>query len=541
MTAQASQESESKIVRIIGRQEQQMIDRLWQERTGLPLLLLMESAARAVSNACIELAGDRPAAGTRILVLAGKGQNGGDAFACARQLNAAGFKIICRELFPDDKLPPEADANRQALYQLGFSAGNPTPNDFSDLGDGDLIIDGIFGTGYKADRPLPQNVTACAEMSEAARRRGAKVIAIDVPSGLDADSGAVASGAFKGDVTVTFVRRKIGLCAAPGRFSAGRVIVDNIGISEDLVEEAAALARQAGGSSAFLSDPSHIRAQCPKRPPDSHKGTFGKAVIMGGAPGMPGAIALAAEAAARSGAGLITVIVPEAITGALLAARPDCLLRQLPGDADDVGQLTDTLIKLKPAVAVGPGAGSGAWLRPALTRLIQSAEQLVLDADALNHIASDRPYYFSLLSNRPDLGLPPPILTPHPGEFLRLAPEITLADRQAAARYLAKESRSFIVLKGASTVIANPDGSVWINPTGHEGLARGGSGDVLCGLITGLLAQGLPPEEAAVTGVYLHGLAADLAAKPLGHRAMLPSDVIHALPEAYRAAGWEES
>jgi ADP-dependent NAD(P)H-hydrate dehydratase / NAD(P)H-hydrate epimerase len=529
-------------MRLIGRDEQQATDRLWQERTGLPLLLLMEAAAAAVSRICLDLVKNNHPDDRNVLVLAGKGQNGGDAFACARQLVAAGCRVTCRELFPTDSLPAEAAANRQAAISLGLGLGLPRPDDFASLGAGSLIVDGIFGTGLRADRPLPPVVGEAGERAAAARLRGARVVAIDVPSGLDANSGAIAAGALHADVTVTFVRAKVGLLAAPGRFLAGNIVVDPIGIPEAWVDEAIDQLRStAGAPDTRLITADDILACKPERPADSHKGNFGRVLVLGGAPGMPGAAMLASEAAARSGAGLLTIAVPASIGPLVLAALPEGLLHLLPddGDAAQTEALIRRLIAGQPAVTAGPGAGRADWLAAALPLLISQAEHLLLDADALNFIAAHTDVYFPLLRARAGLGLPPAILTPHPGEFRRLLPDCSLSDRQAAARQLAMASGCVAVLKGASTVVAEPGGIAWINPTGNDGLARGGSGDVLCGLMAGLMAQGLPPSTAATAGVYLHGKAADLAACRLGRRAMLPRDVIAALGETFRAAGWE--
>jgi ADP-dependent NAD(P)H-hydrate dehydratase / NAD(P)H-hydrate epimerase len=542
-------------LRIIGRAEQQAIDRLWQQKTGLPLLLLMEGAAWAVSRVCQQsfasLAAECSSAG-RILVLAGKGQNGGDALACTRLLGAAGLPVVCRDVFADEaadksnNLPPEASLNRQALISLGYQLGKPAESDFADLGRGSIIIDGIFGTGFRASRPLPAAAQEVSRLVAAARERGALVLAIDVPSGLDADSGAVAQGAVQADVTVTFVRSKTGLCASPGRYIAGRVIIDSIGVPDELAEAAIGQVRQQTGQNpCYQTDAAEIRALCPKRPLDSHKGLFGKVLLLGGSPGMPGAILLAAEAAARSGAGLVYLGVPETSAAAILAARPEILLTGLPESLPDPACYQPIIAKLaqgQSAVAAGPGAGQAAWLDEALKYLIIRARQLVLDADALNHMAARMDDYLTLIHERVQrYGLPPAILTPHPGEFRRLAPDILLDDRQRAAEQLAARSQCIVVLKGASTVVAEPDGPVWINPTGNQGLARGGSGDVLCGLITSLLGQGLTAGDAAVAGVYLHGLAADIAAAEMSRLAMLPGDVIACLGEAFRQAGWENT
>ncbi len=529
-------------MQVIGRNEQMAIDRLWQKRTGLPLLLLMESAAGAVTRICLDLLSTvEPSAG-EILILAGKGNNGGDAYACARQLAAFKKNVICRDVFPQEPLTPDAALNRSAAKALGIDLGPLGPDDFTGLSSGSLIVDGIFGTGYRADRPLPSEVAAISGKVASARRLGARVVAIDVPTGLDADSGAVDPSAIQADFTVTFVRPKIGLCAAPGRFFAGRVITDNIGITDSLANEAIQEVSEEMHRPAFcLIELADVAACRPKRPADSHKGLFGKVLLLGGAPGMPGAILLAAEAAARSGAGLSYLGVPEAIGSLVLAARPESLLTLLDNESADAdGRAIQNLLAGNPAVAAGPGSGKAGWLALLLALLIRDASRLVLDADALNLIADDKDFYFPLLRERLNrAGQEPAILTPHPGEFHRLAPDLDLSDRQMAALELAKRSGCIIILKGASSVIAEKTGNIWINPTGHDGLARGGSGDVLCGLVAGLLAQGLPAASAALCGVYLHGLAAELAAGRLSRRSMLPGDVIASIGDAFRKVGWE--
>lgn len=528
-------------MRVIGRLEQQTIDRLWQERTGLPLLLLMEAAATAVTRHCLELFSLVGTGNRQVLVLAGKGQNGGDAFACARLLHAAGCQVTCCEVFPGEVLPAEAAANRQALLNLGLTIQRPDIADFTGLQADGLIIDGIFGTGFRAVRPLPPWVTEIAEWSGNARNRGVRVIAIDVPSGLDADSGELAAGTILADFTVTFISQKIGLCAAPGRFAAGKVIVEKIGVPAELVQEAIDAVASAGQPATHLIAADDIRMLNPVRPADSHKGNFGQVLFLGGAQGMPGAALLASEAAARSGTGLLMIAVPEAIGPLILAARPEGLLHQLPADSVQAVRLIDRLLERNPAVIAGPGAGPADWLRSALPQIISKTDKLVLDADALNLMSAEPEIFFALLRDRLKNGQPPAILTPHPGEFHRLLPTCSLSDRQNAARTLAARSGSIVVLKGAATVIAQPDGTAWINPTGHNGLARGGSGDVLAGLIAGLLTQGLTPPDAARAGVYLHGLSADLAAVNISQRAILPADVIASLGRAFQTAGWENN
>ena len=533
-------------MRIIGQYEQQVIDRLWQQRTGLPLLLLMESAAMAAANICMDLLAGNYSGDRTILVLAGKGNNGGDAFACARLLAAAGYRVFCREVFPGAELPPEVSANRRALAGFGLETGPCRPEDIDQLAEGSVIVDGIFGTGYRAERPLPEVVRQISGRIRAARGRGVKVLAIDVPSGLDADRGQISADAIQADVTVTFIQNKIGLCAAPGRFIAGRVIVAGIGIPSDWTNQVLEAGLSDGRPDIRLIEASDVRSIRPYRAADSHKGLFGRVLVAGGASGMPGAVLLAAEAAARSGAGLLSVAVPEAIGSLILAARPEGLLLTIresdsncPEDTGQNDQAPGKLLAVQTAVAIGMGAGRANWLTAWLPACIAEASGLLLDADALNLIAEQPEYYFQLLDNRRQKKLPPAIITPHPGEFRRLAPEIPLTDRQAAARNLADRCGAIVVLKGAATVVAVPEGPVWINPTGNDGLAKGGSGDVLAGLIAGLLSQGLLAENAAIAGVYLHGLAADLAAGRLGRRSLLAGDVLAAIGEAFAAAGWE--
>jgi NAD(P)H-hydrate epimerase len=529
------QEADRTGMRLIGAKEQQAIDRAWQEQTGLPLILLMEAAAFAVVGHCSRLAADRGAAVLPVLVLCGRGQNGGDAYASARLLMAAGWPVTCRELFPDATLPEEAAANRQALINLGISLTTPQPEDFTSL-HGGLIIDGIFGSGFDVSRPVPELFHSVCQWVAAAGKSDNQVIAIDVPSGLDSNNGLVARCAIRADWTVTFVRPKIGLCNAPGRFLAGRLVIEPIGIDHDFVEQ---VLNQAGQRPVFQITGAMIRPWCPYRPPDAHKGLFGRLLIAGGSASMPGALVLAAETAARSGTGLLQLAIPPEISPAIVSACPEALQLHLVQD-DALEKIMQPALAAAGCVVIGPGLGRPDWLPRLLTCAFTQARNLVVDADALNEISRQPDYYWPLLQRRIDSGhMGIPVLTPHPGEFRRLAPDLDVHDRLQAASLLAARSGCVIVLKGAATIVAAPDGSCHINSTGQDGLARGGSGDVLAGLTGALLAQGLTAKQAACAGTYFHGLAADLAAKQKGRRAMLPRDVIGQLGSAFRLAGWE--
>ncbi|MDW7657077.1 MAG: NAD(P)H-hydrate dehydratase [Bacillota bacterium] len=522
-------------MRLIGAKEQQAIDRAWQKHTGLPLILLMEAAAYAVVRHCNRLAADRGADTLPVLILCGRGQNGGDAYASARLLAAAGWSVNCRELFPDAILPEEAAANRKALINLGIPLATPQPEDFTSLRGG-LIIDGIFGSGFDVSRTVPGIFRSVSQWTADAGQSDNQIIAIDVPSGLDSNSGLAVDCAIRADWTVTFIRPKIGLCSAPGRFIAGRLVIEPIGIEHDFVEH---ILKQEDQKPVYQITGAMVKPWCPYRPPDGHKGLFGRLLIAGGSVSMPGALVLAAEAAARSGTGLLQLAIPSEISPVIVSACPEALQLHLVQD-DDLEKTIELALAVADCAVIGPGLGSPDLLADLLALVIAQARHLVIDADALNEISRRPDYYWRLLKKRigsGDKGIP--VLTPHPGEFHRLAPDLDVQDRLQAASGLAVRSGCIIVLKGAATIVSAPDGSCWINTTGQDGLARGGSGDVLAGLIGALLAQGLTALQAACAGVYFHGLAADLAAKQRGRRAMLPRDVIRQLGSAFHQAGWE--
>ena len=563
-------------MRLIGQEEQQAIDQFWQKQTGLPLLLLMESAARAVADMCMDILKNggkterkknspqvnpiSPSAltdqiipaksGTNtppdivsqsepaVLVLAGKGQNGGDAFACARMLAGEGVFVICRELDPGAPQPAEAEANRQALQRMGLPLGAIREEDFSGK-NLRLIVDGLFGTGFQASRGLPEGFEKISCWCEQARSRGVQLIAVDIPSGLDSRTGIPARHALKADMTLTFVLPKAGLFAEPGFTHAGTVYLAPIGIAGRLAEHALSEVDQ---PACYLIDDAvvkPVRSQL-KRDPLAHKGRFGRLMLIAGSPGMPGAAVLTARAAARSGLGMLHLLTADGAAAAVVDGIPEAMVESISfSDGDAFLQAVDTGMKRASAVAAGPGIGRAEQLLPALERIIDLAQQTVLDADALN-VLSDRPdEWWRRCERRVEQGLPPVILTPHPGEYRRLAPDLADFDRQKQACLLAQRSHCVVVLKGSRTVVAAPDGEIYINQTGNNGLARGGSGDLLTGLIAGLLAQGIQPLQAALAGVYYHGLAADLAAEKLSRRGMLPEDLLGSLSDAYRLTGWE--
>lgn len=523
-------------MRLIGSKEQKALDSAWVKQTGLPMLLLMEAAGHSVVNWCRRIAETKERESLPVLVLCGQGQNGGDAFVCARLLHALGWPVTCRDLFPEANRPPEASANRQAAIGCGLDIQPPVEKDFETLHDG-LLIDGIFGSGFKADRGAPEVFIQTSEwIKKTIRQNRNQMIAIDVPSGLDGDNGKIVPAALKADWTITFVRPKRGLLLYPGRKQVGQCRVESIGVSPDLTQQ---VLDQKLDAPLIEITPELLRPWCPDRPIDAHKGMLGRALVVSGSFSMPGAAVLTAKAAGRTGLGLLQLAVPETIAPGILAACPDALLSSLDGKTDLESVIVPSAEQAD-AVAIGPGIGQPETLPSILETLINRAKRLVIDADGLNEIARHSEHYFELLKRRtqnPELEMA--VLTPHPGEFKRLAPDSDVNDRYHAASLLAMRSGCIIVLKGAGTLIASPDGTCWINTTGQDGLSRGGSGDLLTGLIAGLLAQGLSPQQAACSSVFVHGLAADLAAKRWGRRAMLPENVLDCLGAAWHQIGWE--
>ena len=516
---------------------QRLLDQSWTEITGLSLLTLMEQAAMSVTAACLRVIagltrkcpGDLP----DILVLGGKGNNGGDAWACARQLHAHGYNVSCCEALSSDGGDGDAGKQLKALRKLGI-----TWRDADKLCDDtrpDLVVDGMLGSGFRAARGVPDSVGKICRILDGWRREGTTVVSIDLPSGVDADNGAISTDAVTADYTVTFAACKTGLAAAPGSSHAGHIIIEPLSMTADWI-----IKTLSGQQLPWLLTSDTIRNWRPERPSDGHKGTFGRVLLIGGGKGMAGAARLAGQAAARSGAGLVYMCVDSDSYAAVLPEFPEGLIKPVDFDNDEFDQLK-TLSADKQVIAVGPGLGSPGWLTNYLAWLLKEKPRLILDADALNEISRNPDLHAGYLKSRSQNKLECPVLTPHPGEFARLAPDLApllKTDRQTAALRLATRLNCIIVLKGASTVVAMPDGQSFINTSGNDGMAKGGSGDCLTGIIAGIAAQGLTMEKAACAGVFLHGLAGDLAAKRVGRTAMLSTDLLSDLGSAWQMAGW---
>jgi ADP-dependent NAD(P)H-hydrate dehydratase / NAD(P)H-hydrate epimerase len=510
-------------MKIVTGTEMQSLDRRTITEAHIPSTVLMERVGEGIVRHLEEHYG--PVRGKSITILCGKGNNGGDGLVVARLLHRRRAQIHVVLLTPLTELCRDAATMYRRLVRITGrtaivrfrSADQIRPL----LASSDIIIDALLGTG------LSSVVTgAYRETIDLMNSAGKPIIAVDIPSGLHADTGAILGQAIRATLTIACGLPKLGLYVNAGIDQAGAVRVIDIGIPLAYVDAIESRTLLLTSDRAFLSLPERVLS--------SHKGTFGHAGIIAGSVGKTGAAALAARAALRVGAGLVTVATPSSINDVLESKLLEAMTMPLPETkartlARSGLDRVVAFIQTRTAIAVGPGLST----HPETVELVQSLMKhldrpSVLDADALNALAGRA----SLLTECTN----PPILTPHPGEMARLEVDATTqsvnADRIGTARRFARERGVFVVLKGARTVIARPDGLVAICPTGNPGMATAGTGDVLTGMIVGLLAQRVPAWEAACAATYFHGLAGDLASQHLGQPGMLAGDLIDQIPYA---------
>lgn len=495
------------------------LDRATIQDYGLPGCVLMENAGRALAEAAWELL---PPEGGRVLVLAGPGNNGGDGLVAARHLSGRGVETAVLLLGTIAEL--QGDAALNARYGLQYGLTIIEDPDDETLGGAlelaDVIVDALLGTGTTGEvRGRVREVIEMLELAEA------PIVAADLPSGIHADTGAVLGAAVEAQVTVTFGLPQPGLVQYPGKAHAGDLRVIDIGLAPSLIDSLDLRLN--------LTEATDCQLMLPARSPDAHKGDAGRVLVVAGSPGLTGAATLTATGAARIGAGLITLAVPAPLHDIVEVKTTEVMTLPAPATPEGVFSPEAVALLLERArganvAALGPGLSQREPLPEVVAALVrQLPVPLVLDADALNLLAGQ-------LDVLRDRGYPT-VLTPHPGELARLLDrdlDEIQDDRVLAARETAELLECIVVLKGAATVIAAPDGEVWINPTGNSGLASGGMGDALTGMIAGLMAGGADPLEAAVAGVYLHGLAGDLAAAVLGPQGLLAGDLLAQVPAA---------
>jgi hydroxyethylthiazole kinase-like uncharacterized protein yjeF len=510
-------------MKIVTAAQMKELDRRTIAEAKVPGATLMERAGSGVAEAMERAAGSL--AGKTVAILCGKGNNGGDGFVVARLLRKRRAKVSVLLLAQPGDLSGDAEIMYRRFLSLAGTKAVSTPSSTDTiraaLAHSDLIVDALLGTGLSASVSAPYRAAI-----EAINDAGRPVIAVDLPSGIQADTGAVMGAAVRADMTVTFGLPKLGLYTGAGLDHAGRIEVVDIGIPPDFVEAVA--------SPVVLITGDIVRRLLPDRRVSSHKGTYGHAGIVAGSVGKTGAAAMAAMAALRIGAGLVTVATPASVNDTLEAKLLEAMTVPMPETKARTlarAGLEEILsfINARTAAAIGPGLTTHPETVELIHALLPRLEKpSVLDADALNALAGRT----ALL----DACKIPPILTPHPGEMARLVEGASTRsineDRIGSALAFAQARNVMLVLKGARTVVAHPDGRAAVCPTGNPGMATAGTGDVLTGMIVGLLAQGLNPWDAACAGTYLHGLAGDLAAAGRGTAGLIAGDVIEQIPSA---------
>jgi ADP-dependent NAD(P)H-hydrate dehydratase / NAD(P)H-hydrate epimerase len=513
-------------MRVLNSRQMRDADRRTIEDHGIPSLDLMENAGRQVV-AAMESAFERLAS-MRVAVLCGKGNNGGDGFVVARTLFDK--KIYARAFLVGQIADVKGDArtNLDRLRALGadvveIADARAWAQQRADILDADLIVDALFGTGLNAPLTgLPGTVVADVNAS------GRPVVAIDVPSGLSADSHEPIGPAIQASLTVTLATPKLPLVLPPAESLAGTLVVADIGIPAE------AIAGVEGPWIEMLAKDA-MRALVKPRAATGHKGNYGRVLVIAGSRGKTGAAALSAIAALRSGAGLVTVATPASCLPIVAALGAEYMTEPLDesGDGTVAAGAVDRILEINAdVIAIGPGLGQSPSARAVARGVVARARvPIVVDADGLNAFVGE----IDRLQGRPDA---PILITPHPGEMARLTGfsiEAVQARRLEVAQEFAARHRVFVVLKGHRTVIASPAGKTYINMTGNPGMATGGTGDVLTGAIAAWIAQLGDVEKATTLAVHLHGLAGDLAAADEGEVGMIAGDVAARLGAAVLA------
>ena len=507
-------------MRVVTAEEMRRLDHLTIHAHGVPSLKLMERAGQGVVDVILKRWSQLARRG--VLVAAGKGNNGGDGLVIARLLREREFPCEVACVARAGELSPDAAANLERYRAVGGSFTEVPPGDLDTvrrlMRDKGLLVDALLGTGLRS--PVEGFLADVVELMNAS---GVPIVAVDTPSGLHADKGTPLGATIQAEVTVTFGFPKTGQVIHPGVAYGGELVVADIGIHQDAAAEVPL--------SAELLDPADMVWLLPGRADDSHKGSYGHLLVMAGSRGKTGAAVLACRGAMRVGTGLVTLAAPRGLNGILAGALVESMTETLgqPGEEQWPALNAadwDALAERRSAVLFGPGVGVHAAAQKTLDTLLERCNlPWLIDADGLNNLAADM--------SRLREARVPPVLTPHPGEMGRLtgmdAAEVN-ADRIGVARAFAAENACYVVLKGARTVMAAPGGLVSINPTGNPGMATGGMGDVLSGIVAGFLAQGLAPEDAMRLGVYLHGRAGDRVAEERGMAGLIASDLVDELP-----------
>lgn len=521
------------MLKVVTAEEMRRIDRLTIQRYGLAGIVLMERAGIAAVNRINEIFFHEPVSGYRkpdtkkIVILCGGGNNGGDGFVIARLLCGQGRDVKVFMSSAPRKLSNDAKANYDAAKKFGvriYPADRFLRARFTNA----IIVDALLGTGLNKEVKEP-----VSKIIRKVDRMNAPVVSVDIPSGISSDTGEVMGCAVKARYTVTFGLPKRGHLLYPGAGHTGRLFIEEIGFPDELLGPSR--------NNVFLFQRGDAVRLVPERPAYSHKGTYGHVLIVAGSRGKTGAALMAARACLRTGAGLVTIGIPETLVSAFQSRVTEEMVLPLPDSgsgtlsAEAAQHVLDFMDERGSIMALGPGMSVNREISELVARLITSSKKpVVVDADGLNAIAGRT----AVLKK----SKAPVILTPHPGEMKRLLKSEAGSDKSegkddriTTALSFAKRTGAYVLLKGVPTVTAGPSGNAYINMTGNPGMATAGTGDVLTGMIAALLAQNTAPEYAAALGAYLHGLAGDAAAEKKGAHSLTASDIIREVPGALRS------
>ncbi len=500
--------------------QMQNLDRRAINDFGIPGIVLMENAGRGTVDAIYRHFPD--IGSKKVIIFAGRGNNGGDGFVIGRHLINRGIEVNVFLLTNKEKVSGDARINLELYQKMGSLYELKSEEDLFNfknlISQGGLIVDAILGTGLKSE------VSGLyREVIHYINSLPIPVVAVDIPSGIDANTGKVLGIAIRADLTVTFGLPKIGLVIHPGLSLVGNLEVVDISIPDYLVEQE--------DIKVELLELKELAQLLKPRPENTHKGHYGHLLIVAGSVGKTGAAAMSSEAALYTGAGLITLAIPSSLNPIMEVKLTEVMTEPLPETSSQTLSVKSwpriqELMEGKRAIALGPGISTHPETVEVVSHIVrESPVPMIIDADGINALAKEP----ALLKEAKS----PVVLTPHPGEMARLLKtsiQSIQEDRIEVAKRFAQENGVYLVLKGARTVIAEPDGKVYINPTGNPGLASGGTGDVLTGMIAGFAVQGYSLSEACRLGVYLHGYIADIVAKETGEMGLTATDILTGIP-----------
>ncbi len=509
-------------MKLVNTDQMRQIDRDTIDHQNISGEVLMENAGAGIALRILETVTEQ-ASGISAAIFCGKGNNGGDGYVIARHLHNAGVEVSIYHLGSPKQLTEDAALNFNRAIEAGLSPVEIKSSDDLPIDlDVDIVVDAIFGTGFTG---APRDLST--DMIDLINSCDAEIISVDIPSGLNADNGQFEGAVIQADCTFCLALPKFGLFVSPGRELSGFVDVVPIGIPSNVIDSLKL--------ATSLITRERVADYLLFRPPDGHKGTFGKLFTLAGSTGMTGAVAMCATSALRSGCGMVKIGTPKSVQPVVATLAIESVSVQLP-DVGSRGKLAlrghgeiRKLIEQHDACVIGPGIGQHHETTELIRRLVSNLERpAVIDADGLNALSKDIDILKSV-----DVPL---VLTPHEGEFERLFGKpipSEIEERIATVIEIAREYSIVLVMKGSPTLIGTPDGECFFNPTGNQGMATGGSGDVLSGIIGSFLAQGMETTEAAIAGVFVHGMAGDFIADIIGPRSLIASDMIDALPEVF--------